>query len=890
MHSDESRTSGGADVKAVIRHIEQLPAPPPVAVKILTEVMEETADFVHISPLIESDPALTVKVLRMANSMKYDYRGHIENVEQALSTIGFTSLKNAMLSVIIRDTFFAEPQQGDTNLTNIWKHTLASAVATELLAEEVAPELASVAFTAGMVHDCGKLVLLMAMPHVYERLLDESKTTGAPMLDLETEAIGVDHTQAGKWLLQQWQLPARLTDAAWLHHQTPDALAGLGVDRRLITLVQLGNLLAHDVMVDGWSRPQDTTRDALVAHFGLTDDAVEAIKSRIGHGYAKRAAIFDLDADAARFYFEALQRANASLAGMNANLFDTSERLRRAGRILETIGVVGPSLAAMHDPWDAFILMASTMRTRLGSREGFVYRVNADLPAMEGLYWNGTTTQELRLPLTEELALPQDAAETIPSGALAAVLTGYLSRSPVPDGEAPTRLIVQSPFCIAPLATGSAFIGEMLFVPEQPSARLLTQEHIGYCQLAGLLAATLERLDLLARLESRAEHLATTLRKLKGLNSKLVQAERLAAVGQLAAGAAHEINNPLAIIYARTQLMEHREQDEKKKRDLSQMKEQIERITSILSNLMDFARPMPPKMQKTNLADVVTRTLALVRGEMGKQGIRLETDLAPDLPHILGDANQLEQVLLNLVINAEHAITEREDPATPGRIHVRTRLTGSGRRAVLTVTDNGVGMTNETLKKIFDPFYSTKEEGKGTGLGLSTSYSIVAGHDGEMTYESAPGRGTTARVTLPLATPDAQASTPTPAPAPPVDDAILVVDDERHIRDILSESLEAKGYRVETACNGEEGLARLASHSYRLLLLDLRMPSRDGLSLLTHVQDKLADMPVVILTGMAGPDEVDQAMRLGARRCIRKPFEINALLTEVETLLGKEES
>lgn len=887
MHSDDRFSRSGADVKNVIRHIDQLPAPPSIATKILTEVMDGDADFAEISKLIESDPALTLKVLKIANSMEYGYRGKITSVESAIATIGFSTLKNAMLSVIIRETFFSDPNASDPEVKHIWKHTLACAVAAELIAEKVMPERQNLAFAAGMVHDCGKLVLLMALPNVYEKLLTDSRATGEALLDLETETLGMEHTQAGKLLMQKWGLPEALRDAAWLHHQMPETLISLGADGHLAAIVQLADFLAHEVMADDAGRTHDPSRDDLAEMFHLDADAISDITQRIGDGYALRADIFDLEADSALFYFEALQRANSALSGMNTELADTAERLRRAGRILDTVGSVGPALIETTDVWDVFLLVSTALRERLGAGEGFIYRIDADLPAIEGLYFTGSSSEELTIPLTEEDLAPifSDADGCPPH--LRQALTGYLTRTALPEADASPRLYYQPPYCIAPLCTADALIGELLFVPDSDASRLLPQEHIGYSQLAGLVAGTLERLDLLQRLEQRAERLAATLRKLRRLNTKLVQAERLAAVGQLAAGAAHEINNPLAIIYARTQLMEHREQDDKKKHDLRQMKEQIERITSILSNLMDFARPAPPRMETTSLGEVIEHTTQLVHGGITKKGITLDTHIPPSIPPILGDANQLEQVLLNLIINAEHAVAERLEnaPAPAGAISIRLRKSASGRHVILSVTDNGTGMDSENLKKIFDPFFTTKEEGKGTGLGLSTSYSIVASHDGEIRYESAPGKGTTAYVILPATAPKTDALQ-NPALRPETD-TILVVDDEEYIREILTESLEAKGYSVETAANGQEGLECIKAKRYRLLLLDLRMPSRDGLSLLTQIQDRINDMPVIILTGLAGPEEVEQAMKLGAKRCVSKPFEIETLLSDIECVLSE---
>lgn len=886
MHFDDSSAlEERTNVKTIIRHIDQLPSPPPVATKVLTEVLNGAADFAEISRLIETDQSLTLKILKIANSMAYGYRGKISTIESAVATIGLDTLKNALLSVIIRDSFCNAPEEGDKELVRIWKHTLATAVAASLLAERVRPELKGIAFAAGIVHDCGKLVLLTALPEDYEKLLNKSRETGHSILDLEQQYLGVAHTQVGKWLLQKWGLPQTLSDVTWLHHHSPEALITLGGSAEIAALLSLAGILAHEVMLDEPNQEHTQAKDALLAYFDLPAQELSAIIQRIGEGYADRAAMFNLKNDAALFYFEALQRANSVLSLKNAELQQSTGHLRRANALLEVIGDASSALGEMHDTWDVLNTVADIFRLQLNAREGFIHSLDTEKQCLRGIFWSSSENTEISLPLGQD-GNPKTTGLDIPPR-LAEALQTLSYRIPESGTPRPTRLSGAGPYCLAPLFSSYGFSGEIIFRPQRDGRRFIQEEHSGYLQLAQIVATTLERLAMENSLEQRAERLASTLGKLRRLNSKLVQTERLAAVGQLAAGAAHEINNPLAIIYARTQLMAHREKDDKKKHDFRQMMDQIERITSILKNLMDFARPTPPRIEATSLNALTRRTLSLVQGELTKNHIRLETAFFDALPDILGDASQLEQVLLNLIINSEHAIIERlrrpDMSNEDGLIHLTTALDKRQHKALVVLTDNGIGISQENLKKIFDPFFTTKEEGKGTGLGLSTSYGIIAGHDGEIHYDSREKAGTTVTITLPLAA-EASAAVPNVQTASH-DSAILVVDDEKHIREILKESLESRGYRVQTAPDGQTALQRLSQNRYRLMLLDLRMPSRDGFSLLEHARKHIQKMPVIILTGMAGPEEKQKALALGATRCVHKPFQIKALMDDIESLL-----
>lgn len=302
---------------------------------------------------------------------------------------------------------------------------------------------------------------------------------------------------------------------------------------------------------------------------------------------------------------------------------------------------------------------------------------------------------------------------------------------------------------------GSDFTGEMciLRMPDT-SPKMTSQEYMGYSQVSCMASATLDRLRLFDNLQARADELARALWKNQQINLQLLQTERLAAVGQLAAGAAHEINNPLAIISARTQMLENREQDEKKRRDLRQISQQIERISIILRNLMGFARPNAPQVTNIDLNGLLEKIIGLVESVFRRHRISIKRQFDSSLPRIPGDANQLEQVFLNLAINALHAMEK-----SGGMLVVSTSLVENGKRVRAAIKDTGVGIAPENLQRIFDPFFTTKAEGQGTGLGLSTAYGIVANHYGEITVHSELGKGTEVRVVLPtVSTLDGKAS------------------------------------------------------------------------------------------------------------------------------------
>lgn len=856
-------------IKRIVRHIENLPSPPAVATTILSMVVRDDTDVRTIAGFIKSDPALAMRVLKLANCAHY---GRVESLTQAITVLGFNAVKNILLSIAVRDTLFREPFSGDPELTGLWKHSLACAVAAELLAEQVAPELLGQAFAAGLAHDCGKLVLLGHMPGHYGPLLRSAENSPTDLADMENAVLGVDHALAGKWLAEAWGLPRFLTDAVWLHHLLPDQLSAMGPESRIALLVAAADRLAHEVMSDRDPvQAVAARRTAMAALGGVDEDGVARLSARIGEAYAKRADIFDLHADAGTFYFQALTRANARLASANTALFTRNDALESLRVVLGAMCSRASRLTSAMDVGEVLSALAEVLG-ECGARRGAVYLRGTDDGVFEGRFFEAGRPPSAFL----HPAPSGDPDHGPPDFALAAMESFAARQGMVADLRPP----MGDGWLCLPVPGPGGPAGEMIFWPGRwpPSP----QETMAYRQLADSAGACLARLELVGQCRDRAERLTATMREMQTISAKLVQTERLAAVGQLAAGAAHEINNPLAIIYARVQLLELKEEDQTKKKSLRQVMGQIERISAILTNLMNFARPVPPVFTRVDVGQVVEKTLSLAQAGLARQKIAVVRDTARDLPPIQGDPHQLEQVFLNLIINAEHAMEKG------GTLTVTTRYLPDADAVSVEVADTGVGIPKEYLDKVFDPFFTTKDEGKGTGLGLSTAYAIVSAHQGEIRVVSAPGSGARVAVTLPRdrdARPPESGTAPADVPAPPVRD-ILVVDDESHIRDILTEALGARGYTVATAATGDEALDILGRERCRLVILDIRMPGRSGLEVLREIKARGGDTPVLVLTGLAGPEELAEARALGADGCMTKPFQIASLAAEIGRLTG----
>ena len=366
---------------------------------------------------------------------------------------------------------------------------------------------------------------------------------------------------------------------------------------------------------------------------------------------------------------------------------------------------------------------------------------------------------------------------------------------------------------------------------------------------------------------------------------RAARSDKLRALGELAAGVAHNLNNSLTVIQGRAQLLLMRSgENEGAKKSLEVITQAVADCSQTLRRLLDFSRRESTKVKvPVDLSELVTSSVEIGRPKWQTDSVNRTGTITVDIDtpqpvFTLGDSAELREVVLNLIFNAVDAMPEG------GTIQISTRAEGNTAR--FSVADTGTGMPPEVIARIFEPFYSTKGE-RGTGLGLSASHGIVENHGGEINVTSEAGKGTRFEIILPLH----EAVARTSVPAAQVDNGhevarVLVVEDEERVRALLKEAFSAAGHQVTEAVTGAEALKLLDQGKFDLLICDLGLPELSGLHVARWVKEFRPDLPVIIATGyseMIAAEDYDKAR---IDEVIRKPFAVTDLLQRAHQLLA----
>lgn len=745
MHSPENPQP--KRIELILQQLEELPTLPAVATRVLQVTADEDASIAEIVALISSDAALTTRILHLVHRAGAGVHADAVTLERAVILLGFEALRSAVLAVSVFETFSASNHnQTQFSRAEFWKHSLSTACCAELLAEAIESAHGrdggfrpSEAFVCGLLHDLGKVALDAILPKSFARVVEAADLLRGNIADVERTVIGVDHMVIGKRLAERWELPQIIRESIWLHGQIPDALPDSVKFPRMINLVTLADMLVRQQHL-GYSGNYafPISQDRLIAVLGLSSENVETAMTALVDRIECRARALQLGQTSTQeLYQQALMRANQELGRVSGQLAARNRRLAVRAQFFDALSAFQGELRPEAAPQAVLRAIGQTAVGVLSVRCVAAFSL---MPAQD---------------FAEVLLFDEDG------DIFESSLVDCSRRPPgAQSGDGPVlhagdeldwllsaispRLVGDQRFWISLGAEGACIGGVVWGALAGESQRLGAQAQ-ELNAMSGGWALALRTAQIRDEARALAEQLAEANRRLQSAQNEIIHSRMMTSVGEMAAGAAHEMNNPLAVISGRSQLLAAQLADPKQKAMAHLIYDQSHRLSEIISELMDFAKPVPPRLEESDLADLVARALHDAKQHADSADRTIELTMG-DVPPVMVDPKQVAAALSEVLSNAIAAT----DPST-GHVSIHAAHDPYSSRVALTIADNGCGMDQETLKRAFDPFFSSKPAGRQRGLGLPKALRWVESSGGSMRLESRPDQGTRTLILLPAA-------------------------------------------------------------------------------------------------------------------------------------------
>jgi signal transduction histidine kinase/HD-like signal output (HDOD) protein len=734
-------------VELILSQLDRLPTLPAVAARLLAVTTSNKSSLRDVVQVIESDASLTAGVLRLVRRADLGVRSRGLTVARAVALLGFNAVRNAVLSVQLYETFSQsrDRAKGPDLREGLWQHGIGVACAAEMIGERVGgPDFGAEAFMCGLLHDVGKVALDACLPKGFARVVEDVERRERCICDAEREVFGLDHTVAGRHLAARWRLPEAVIECVWLHHQDPLALPSSVAHGRLVAIVHLADDLIRRAGIgfSGYGHVGDV--EAAAAALGVGADQLAALIEQLPDRIDPFREMIGLGGpDGGTDYTASLVAANRQLGRFNARLTEENRRLKGRSACLGAVARFIERLSDRDRIGDVCVAAADALRAMLEAHQTVAFFADD----LSGCVYAGVSAD----PDQDGTALvlePSDSCGDAVADWLKSVPPAARLVTAPPDGEDFWQRCAgprpDGPLWLLPVAGSHAVVGGVLVcLPDQtplgPEAASTEWEALsGAISLAWLSARARRDTD------RTSEELLDLNRRLGAAQKELVRARSISMIAKMAAGAAHELNNPLTVISGRAQLELNRASDADTQRTLRLIVEQAHRATQIVTDLMDFAKPAPPRPARIPLVGLLEPLCQHWREASSLDDRQLRLTVADGTTAIYADPDQVREILQAVVANA----LEATEPETM-QLQINSPSRASDETVRIVVKDNGAGMTTSVLEHALDPFFSSRPAGRGRGLGLSRAYRLAEINGGRLLLASTAGVGTTVTIEMP---------------------------------------------------------------------------------------------------------------------------------------------
>jgi len=752
VRSDQGKAQTPPErVELILSHLAQLPTLPAVAGRLLAVTTSDDSCARDVVAIIESDASLTAAILRMVRRADLGVDTHVTTVQRAVTLLGFRAIRNAVLSVQVYTTLVG-PGENERLLDlrrELWKHSLAVACTADMLASSIGGAAAAgEAFVCGLLHDVGKIALDVCLPKSFARVVAIVERKRECICDVERELFGLDHTVAGRRLAARWQLPPAIVECVWMHHQDPQSLPTSVANRDLVALIHLADDLVrqHRIGFSGYQHGGDTHAQA--ARLGIDAAALSQTMADLPARMGQYCALVGLDDSTGQMlYAESVAKANRELGLVNAELAESNRSLELRAACFEALRGFTEHIRNQGRIADVCAAGGWCISSALGTDSALAFVAQASRRCLHA----GCSSRSARVPTTAVVDIGDRHNREI-LGAVVAVSEERRIVTAPEGSDGIWRQCVGSPppgpLWMLPFIKTDSLIGAVLFAADDEVAarwRNATAECHALSSSIGLAVSTAQ-----ARLESESmnDELLDLNRRLREAQVGLVRARSISMIAEMAAGAAHELNNPLSVISGRAQMLLQGCEDEDTGRALKVITEKTHEASGIVTDLMQFAKPSAPQPISQQLGHVLESHCQHWRAgsSLGEQDLTLS--LADAGVVVYADPAQLEQILEAVVTNAIEA-----GKGESSRVNVNSPSRVSDETVRIVVEDNGAGMSPDVSEHAFDPFFSSRPAGRGRGLGLARAYRLAEINGGSLWIESTVNVGTTVTIELPARAP-----------------------------------------------------------------------------------------------------------------------------------------
>ena len=783
MPGQNPDNSAARRVELAVGQCESISILPAVAARFLTQLGRMELTPASLAELVESDPAITALVLRLCHDKGIIIKQCDMWLLQVMENISLREIRDAVLSAKICGGL---SDSAETDFRKeLSRHSLASACCAKLLTKFISPPIdGDTAYLAALLHDIGKFLLDEVMPKSFDSLLEQARTDKASFYKVEQANLGIDHTILAKRFAQKLRLPSDIILGLWLHHSHMGAISQMP-QARIAAVVELSDIIVRQAGIgESGNYEEQLSPDAIAGTLGLTAEQIRQVEQQLPDMVGSKSEAAGLNILKPGWaYCDALRATAGQLACDSSKLFEESARLQSSASYFDFIKELIPKINSSMLAIELAKNYALVWQNYFHTGPVCVYLTDQlEENIIEGTVaenQTSTKTVMLEVPADAEL-IPQPMQEKFVVLDADKTIDWLFEQCEVKFDLTRTK--------IAPLQSAGRTVGVIIFELRHPVKGDIAERFRPAAEFGGTI------LDMLGTIGSQqwyaerfAQVMGETQDRMSGspvanqvsnhsgtgktdvevsgspaanqvsnhsgtpdrdirvqAPSSLRYEGQAGAMAEMAAGAAHELNNPLSVISGRAQLLAKSESDPDRKRILEQIQQNAGELSGIIDDLMSYANPEQPRPTETAIGQIINDAVDLTKQKKQMNQLDIKIDITSDTPVVFVDSAQISCAISNIICNGLEAY-----PSGAGAIAIEVRANKVNRTVSMQVIDSGRGMDEQTLARATHPFFSARPAGRKRGMGLAHAQRLIEINHGTLSLASQPDKGTTVTIVLP---------------------------------------------------------------------------------------------------------------------------------------------